>query len=167
MNRNWLQVLSASFLIITMPAIFAGDFRNTEVDDIIASDQRPEGIVFELIEFDDDVWTWAAPMLRSLTRQLEEKYPSLDRALVSHGAEIFDLAKESGNQDKEEIQQLSILADEGLEVHVCGTYASYKHLEDNDFLSFVDVAPSAPAQLNDYIKLGFVPILLRKPDVSD
>ena len=146
---------------------FAGDYRNDDVDGLIEANQRPDGVVFELIEFDDNVWSWAAPMLQSLSQQLDTKYPGLDIALVSHGAEIFDLSRKAGNHNNAEIRQLSSLADEGLEVHICGTYASYKHLGDNDFLPFVDVAPSAPAQLNDYINLGFVPVLLQKPDAID
>ena len=155
------------FLVICLPAIEASEFRNGEVDALVAADTEPDGVVFEIVTWEDNSWDWAAPMLSALTRQLRNRYPDLDIALVSHGNELFDLALEQENQSKPAMQSLQNLSDDNVDIHVCGNFAKYKHLGTNDFLPFVDVSPSGPAQINDYTKLGFTRILLEAPNDAD
>jgi intracellular sulfur oxidation DsrE/DsrF family protein len=58
----------------------------------------------------------------------------------------------------------SFIADSSVDIHVCGNFASYQQLGGDDFLNFVDVTPSAPAQPNDDLNPGFELIRLEKPD---
>ncbi|MFT5503564.1 MAG: intracellular sulfur oxidation DsrE/DsrF family protein [Gammaproteobacteria bacterium] len=152
-------------LLLMLPAIgLATDYSNQQVDQIIQSGEMPDGIVFELITFEDDAWSWAAPMIESLASGLRQKFPEVEIALVSHGSEMFDLATQENRHDQPAIKQLASISESGVDIHVCGGFASYQQLGDDDFLKFVDVAPSAPARLNDYLNLGFELIRLEKPD---
>ncbi len=154
-------------LVICLPVIQASEYRHGEVDALLAADPEPEGVVFEIITWQDNAWDWAAPMLSDLTKQLRNRFPDLDIALVSHGNELFDLALEQKNQSRPAMQSLQNLSDDNVDIHVCGSFAKYKHLGPDDFLAFVDVSPSGPAQINDYIKLGFTRILLEAPNGTD
>lgn len=151
--------------------LFGADYRHPEVDRLLAAGQKPDGVVFELMAWEDNTWDWASPMIESFTNQLRQKYPAIDIALVSHGAELFDLALSQNNAEQPSIKILQSLSDKNVQVHVCGTYASFKGMGVDDFLPFVDVVPSGPAQLEDYIKLGFVHIILQGalevPDGTD
>ena len=74
------------------------------------------------------------------------------------------LSERSANRTRASIRQLQRLADDGLNVHVCGRYASTRFYQPEDFLPFVDVAASGEAQVEDYLRLGFVRIELETPD---
>lgn len=161
------QFLAGIFLTSCLPVLLAGNYRLAEVDDLLLADTQPDGVVFEIMTWEDNSWDWAAPMVLALTRQLRDKYPHLDIALVSHGNELFDLALDQDNQTTPAMQSLQSLSDDNVDIHVCGSFAKYKHLGTSDFLPFVDVSPSGPAQINDYINLGFTRILLEAPDGVD
>ena len=163
MTRVWLIPL---LLLCALP-LRAQEYRHPAVDQIVTSGQPPEGVVFDLVTWGDHSWDWAAPMLQSLTSQLSRRYPGLEMALVSHGFELFDLSERSGNASRPSVRQLQGLADDGLSVHVCGRYASTRFYQPEDFLPFVDVAASGEAQVEDYLRLGYVRIELEAPDGSD
>ena len=160
--------LAGLWLLLSVSVnLFGADYRHNGVDQLLATEREPDGVVFELIAWEDNTWDWASPMILALTKQLRKKYPAIDIALVSHGAELFDLALNQNNTSQSSIKLLENLSNNNVEIHVCGRYASFKGLGVDDFLSFVDVAPSGPAQLEDYIKLGFEHIVLERPDGTD
>ncbi len=154
-------------LLLSISQLIAADFNNAQLAQLLAAKQAPDGVVFEIMAWENNSWDWAAPMLRSYVDQLHRKYPDLDIALISHGAELFDLARSAAMKDTPAIRQLASLSEEGVDIHVCGEYARRKRLGPQDFLEFVDVAVSGSAQLADYIKLGFEPIRLEPPYGTD
>ena len=133
------------------------------VEKIIASDIKPDGIVFELLSWDENTWTWAAPLLKDYRKQLLARFPDLDIAVVSHGGEQFQLTREEAANQPMAIETLQTLHDEGVSLHVCGTHSSWKDISEDSYIDIVDVSPSGPAQINDFIKLGFTRIVLRRP----
>jgi intracellular sulfur oxidation DsrE/DsrF family protein len=147
-----------------LPAV---DFQHARLQQLLAAQQEPSGVVFEIMAWEDNSWDWAAPQLRSYVDQLRNQYPGLDIALISHGAELFDLTRQAAARDTPAIRQLADLSAEGVDFHVCGEYAQWKRLEQQDFLEFVDVAASGKAQLANYIGLGFEHIKLEPPDGID
>ena len=163
MMRCWLLLI----LLCSSLSLQAQSYRHSAVDEIVAAAEAPEGVVFDLVSWEDHSWDWAAPMLQSLTGQLWQHYPALEIALVSHGFELFDLSERSGNTERQSIQQLQRLAEAGLDVHICGRYASTRFFQPEAFLPFVDFAASGEAQIEDYIKLGFVRVGLGAPDGVD
>ncbi len=163
MIRIWLAV---SLLLGTLPAL-AQEYRHPVVEQVIAAGDRPEGVVFDLVTFGDHSWDWASPMLQSLIDQLQQPYPELEVALISHGFELFDLSERSGNALRPSVRQLQTLADAGLDVYVSANYASTRRYQPEDFLPFVNVTDSGPARVEDYVSLGFVRVELENPDGSD
>ena len=159
--------LMVAGLLLWFAQLFAADIHNSQLEQLLTAAQAPDGVVFEIMAWKDHSWDWAAPMLRSYVDQLQRKYPGLDIAVVSHGAELFDLTRNAGLQDTPALRQLASLSDEGVDFHVCGEYAKWKRLGQPDFLEFVDVSESGSAQLADYIKLGFKPVKLEPPHALD
>ena len=137
------------------------------LENLFTARQPPEGVVFEIIAWQDHSWDWAAPRLRVYVDRLRARFPGLEMALISHGAELFELTRQAGLQRQPAILELARLAAEGLEIYVCGEYAAWKRLGQKDFLDFVDVAASGSAQLADYLELGFVHIRLEPPHATD
>ena len=165
---SYLKILSARWLLLftalsLVTASISAEYRHADIDRMLQSGQEPDGVVIELISWDDQTWNWAAPMITDLRRQLQQRFPAIEVAVVSHGGEQFQLTKESAQEQPEAIAQLSLLSDEGVSLHVCGTHSSWKDVPDTAYIDIVDVSPSGPAQINDYIKLGFQHILLQKP----
>ncbi len=141
----------------------AADYNDARINRLLNAEQAPDGVVFELISWDDKTWQWAAPMIADLRRQLQQKFPGIDVAVVSHGGEQFQLTKAAAPQQPQAIAQLQSLTDDGVNLHVCGTHSYWNDVEESAYLDMVNVSPSGPAQVNDYIKLGYTHILLRKP----
>ena len=48
----------------------------------------------------------------------------------------------------------------GIEVHVCGTHAEWEGKTPEDFPDYVNVSAAGPAQINDYVALGYEVIIL-------
>ena len=163
MKRSWLLSCLMFWCLHTQ----AANYSNSEVDRIVSSGEQPEGVVFELAAWGDDSWDWAAPMLQQLVGQLRNAYPDLEIALVSHGFELFDLSYRSGKGDSSSIRLLETIVEDGVDIHVCGNFAATRFYETEDFFAFVDVAASGPAQLQDYVKLGFTLVVLDPPDGFD
>ncbi len=141
----------------------AAEFNDARINRLLNAEQAPDGVVFELISWDDKTWQWAAPMITDLRRQLQQKFPGIDVAVVSHGGEQFQLTKTAAAQQPQAIAQLQSLTDDGVNLHVCGTHSYWNDVDESAYLDMVSVSPSGPAQVSDYIKLGYTHILLRKP----
>ena len=145
----------------------AGDADSARFEQLLAAEQAPDGVVFEIMAWRDHSWDWAAPRLRDYVERLRARYPRMEFALVSHGAELFELAREAEGAERPSIRTLARLSREGMPVHVDGAYASWKRLGQQDFLDFVDIVPSAETQLADYVNLGYLRIKLEPPHATD
>jgi intracellular sulfur oxidation DsrE/DsrF family protein len=152
-----------SLMLIWSAGLLAADYRNTDVDRLLKSSDEPDGVVFELISWDEKTWSWAAPMITDLRQQLRQRFPNIDIAIVSHGGEQFQLTYSRQDEQPEAIAQLTDLTKEGVYLHVCGTHSQWNDVPEEAYLDIVDVSPSGPAQINDYIRLGYTHILLRQP----
>ena len=154
-------------LCLTWAGVGVAQPSSARVAELLAAPEAPDGVVFEIIQWEDHSWDWAAPLLGRHVDALRARFPGLDIALVSHGAELFDLTHDAGLAGTKALQRLAALRRAGVALHVCGEYAAWKHLDQDDFLPFVDVAASGSVQLADYIRLGFVSIRLESPDATD
>lgn len=154
---------SILLLVLWTPSIMASQYTNKQVDALIASGHEPDGVVFELMAWGSDTWNWAAPMLNDLRNQLKARYPDIDIAVVSHGSEQFQLTKQAAAEQPQAVQTLTELTGDGVSLHVCGTHSEWNNISEDSYLDIVDVSPSGPAQINDYVKLGYKKIFLRKP----
>ena len=92
---------------------------------------------------------------------LREKFPGIPVAIVSHGAEQFLMTRSSAAKapDTHQLVQ-SLVNNDKVDFHVCGTHASWLDVMPEDFPDYVDVAPAAPAQIRHYEDLGYELIVL-------
>lgn len=132
-----------------------------QIDAIIAMDNSPEGVVFEIVTSHPDGLRWALPEAKKGIEKLRAKFPDLEIAVVTHGREQFALQKKNQERFKK-VHSLteSLVKDSGVNLHVCGTYAEWHNVTAEEFADYADVAAAGPAQINDYVKLGFTKILI-------
>lgn len=132
-----------------------------QVDAIIKKGEAPEGIVIEIVTGDPEGLRWALPEAKNLITRLRNKFPELEIAVVTHGREQFALQKKHKDRFKK-VHSLteSLVKDSGVNLHVCGTYAEWHNVAEEEFAEYADVAAAGPAQINDYVKLGFTKILI-------
>jgi intracellular sulfur oxidation DsrE/DsrF family protein len=140
-------------------------YADPQVDRLIKSTEEPDGVVFEILEDDDDALGWALPKVAKLSRQLRERFPHIPIAVVTHGREQFALLADEVDGLLAPIHdQARQLRDAEIDLHVCGTHASWDGNTPEDFPAYIDVSPSGPAQIRDYQNLGFTVIMLQGPD---
>lgn len=138
---------------------------DSPISHLLQNAQPPEGVVFEIVTDDEDALDWAIPRTRDYIQQLRGRFPDLPIAVVTHGREMFSLQKQNeyGSQDVHH-QVKSLTDQQGVTLHVCGTYAGWKGLTEEDFPAYVDVTAAGPAQINDYVALGYVKIIITQND---
>ena len=154
-------------LVFSPGRALAIDINAGSIEAVLDGTQMPGGVVFEIMAWEDRSWDWAAPLLQDYAGRLWRRFPGLDLALVSHGHELFDLALRNRGQHRDAVELLAELHDRGIDIHVDGEYARWKRLGPKDFPGFVNLTESGSAQLEDYLKLGFVLIRLEAPDATD
>jgi intracellular sulfur oxidation DsrE/DsrF family protein len=125
----------------------------------------PEGVVFEIVSGDSSALRWALPRTKQLIDKLRQRYPELPIAIVTHGQEQFALQKKNRDEFKQ-VHSLteSLVKNSGVSLHVCGTYAEWHGIEAEAFASYANVSPAGPAQINDYVALGYTKIVVDKPN---
>ena len=128
---------------------------DVSLDDLLARDVAPEGVVFEIMG-SEDALPELIPQVREYVDTLRARWPDLEIAIVSHGSEQFALMRGEAavyTEMHREVQQL--VSDENVPVHVCGTHAGWRGVTAEQFPDYVDVAAAGPAQINDYRALGY------------
>ena len=151
----------ASFILVMLWGSAFADSAS-EVAAIIARNEAPLGVVFEIAQNRETAWDGVASQVNRYAQQLRARFPQLKIALVTHGREQFALLKD--NTDKYRSIQSAVrelVKDQDIAVHVCGTHASWYEKQPEDFPDYIDVAPSGPAQINNYRELGYLLVILR------
>jgi len=131
------------------------------LDALLAGKTAPPGVVFEIVDRDPQALVYALPWVKHAAQQLKARFPKLPIALVTHGQEMFALqnAKRADNAAMHQLAQ-SLSRDDGIQVHVCETYANRRGLAAEDFPAYVDVAPEGPAQIRNYEALDYVRVVV-------
>jgi intracellular sulfur oxidation DsrE/DsrF family protein len=138
---------------------------NGSLNQLLNQNEAPEGVVFEIVTGDDDALEWAIPRTRQYIQQLRAKFPELPIAVVTHGQEMFTLQRRDEYGSPEVHKQVkSLVEQQDVVLHVCGTYAGWRGLAEEDFPAYVDVAAAGPAQINDYVAIGYVKIIIEDVD---
>ncbi|MDR9437522.1 MAG: DsrE family protein [Thiohalophilus sp.] len=150
--------------ILLLPAALLADSQRA-ITHILQQNEAPVGIVFEIITADSEGLSWALPLAHSYIEQLRKQFPALPIAVVTHGQEQFALQNGQSDEQPAVHTQVRSLTDGDIPVYVCGTYAGWRGLSDEDFPDYVNVAAAGPAQINDYVSLGYTRVLIRqRPD---
>jgi intracellular sulfur oxidation DsrE/DsrF family protein len=136
------------------------------LEDLLAKPAAPAGVVFEIADRDPQALEFALPWVRQAAERLEERFPGVPMALVTHGQEMFALQgryTEKNAAVHEQVQSLK--RDQGMPVHVCETHAGWRGLGPEAFPSYIDVAPSGPSQINNYLALDYLRLVVPKAAV--
>lgn len=154
------------FILVSLFIVQVACSTNAEegMKQILSLDKSPVGVVFEVASGDEDGFKWAVPLIQSYSKKLRTKFPKIKLALVSHGEEQFQLTKENYiNYPVAHKQIKSLVKDQGIDVHVCGNYASSYGVSEDDFVDFIEVASRGPGQINEYKKSGYRVLFVRPP----
>lgn len=155
--------LFALLAVATLMAGYASAGTQQQIDEILAQHEPPFGVVFEIVESDDDALQWAIPEANRYVKLLRERFPEIGLAVVSHGSEQFGLMKSRQQQNAPVHQAVLSLVSSDVPVVVCGTHASWRNKNADDFPNYVDVAPAGPAAISNYQSIGFKLVVIRKP----
>jgi len=159
-----MRTITLVFTLISFFLFSSTSFSSTshqQIAELLAQEQAPSGVVFEIVTGAANGLQWALPRTHKMIKQLRERFPKLDVAIVAHGNEQFAL-QESNNKKYKKVHSLTeqLTQKENVPLHVCGTYASWRDVTEEDFPDYVDVTTAGPATINDYIALGYTLIKL-------
>ena len=163
---RFLQALITLTIVLcwlTVPTgLFAQEINERdfpEIEDILEITRAPEaphGVVFVIYEYDFDAMEWVTPRLRHYIVILRERFEDLPISVVSHGDELISLTTEHKRlypQVHKDIRDL--VENYQIHFHVCGAYAAFNGLSEEDFPDYIDVVPFGPAQIADYRMVGY------------
>lgn len=149
------------YTILMILAVSAMRAYASDIDELLKYDERPAGVVIEIVSGDPDLLEELLPEVQDAIQRLHKQYPGLPIAIVSHGQELFLLTRENQSNAPEVhsiVKQLT--SDNNVDVHVCGTYAGWKGVSETAFPDYVDVTHAGPAQINNYEELDYELITL-------
>jgi len=125
------------------------------VAELLTQEKAPDGVVFELIGNEGDYLLRAIKKVESYKEQLQEKFPKLEIAVVSHGSEQFNLTKAKQNESKETHTRVQRLVDSDVPVHICAVHASWRDVAPEDFPDYISVSSTGPAEIRNYQEFGY------------
>ena len=65
-------------ITLTLLFLFAStSWAGSAIEYLLKADTPPYGVVFEVVESDDEALEWAIPQIRDYVRQLRERYPAI------------------------------------------------------------------------------------------
>ena len=147
-------------LLAFSPATYAMDEDQHQVTKMLAEEIAPDGVVFELIGDEDEYLLDALKKVSAYKAQLQEKFPDLEFAVVSHGAEQFNLTTDRLGLESESHEQVRRLVESNTPVHVCETHASWRGVTADDFPDYITVSATGPAQIRQYQELGYTLVVI-------
>jgi len=156
MKKSPLQLI-----FFTVGILYSALSTASNVDNIIAEKQAPVGVVFEIVSGSPTLLNKLLPVVKSDILRLRKRFPGISIAIVTHGTEQFGLTIE--NSKKQSVAHSitkELVSSNDVNVHVCGTHASWFDISPEDFPDYVDVTPAGPTQINDYEELGYELIVL-------
>ena len=157
---RYLAVILVNILLISQAV--ASD--REKVAGILAAENPPFGVVFEIVEGSKSDLRWAIAAVKKYSDQLRKRFPDMGIAVVSHGSEQFGLMKSEAENYKEVHTAVkSLVQDDSIPVHVCGTHASWYGKSAEDFPDYVDVSPAGPTEIANYVDMGYEKIVLEEP----
>ncbi len=161
--NNNLRVLFALslFLILSLfsQTVMAND--KADIDKILQMNSAPNGVVFELIGRENSSYLpTALTKIDAYKNQLKKKFPNIKVAVVSHGAEQFELTTDNAKKEIKSHQLVKRITAENVPVHICEGHASWRQVKAKDFPSYVSPAASGPAQIRKYQSLGYVLVIV-------
>jgi len=127
----------------------------SEIDNIRTA-EKPEGVLFLVMEQDEDAFNWVLPRVVHYTQQLRDKWKDLSIVVLSHGEEMFALRVEYRPLYEQMHQDvLMLVSNHDVLFQVCGSYANFSDVSPSEFPDYIDVVPFAPAEIENYRLMEF------------
>jgi len=147
------------FLLFFITSSTACASQGSEIHTILAQEDAPLGIVFEVVSAFEGTLQSAIPKIIKYSTQLRQKFPNINIAVVTHGNEQFALITKNESEYKKVHKQVKLLVEkEDIPIHICATYADRKGVAENEFPDYINVAASGPSQISNYRELGYIVI---------
>ena len=159
MTFSALQCLALCLLLVVpcdAQELSYKDFpEQSEIDDIRTAG-KPEGVLFLVMEQDEEAFKWVLPRVIHYTQQLREKWEDLTVVVLSHGEEMFALRAEYRPlYEKMHQDVLMLVSKHHVLFQVCGSYANFSNVAPSEFPDYIDVVPFAPAEIENYRLMEF------------
>lgn len=150
--------------LLSFSPILQADNHPVTLDEILSQKEEPAGVIIEIVTGKSNGLDWALPRAQQYIGKLKKRFPEMPVAIVTHGREQFALAKDKQKKNSKVHTLTQALKKDGVNLHVCGTYAGWKGLSEEDFPEYVNVAAEGPAQINDYKAVGFLHLVIKNKD---
>jgi intracellular sulfur oxidation DsrE/DsrF family protein len=161
LNKLNTKLLIPFFLFLLLPFSVFADADKDKITKILTLNETPDGVVFELLGSEDNEYLPnALKKVEAFKKQLQAKFPKLDIAVVSHGAEQFELTTDNKKDAKESHKLVQRLVAADIPVHICETHASWRGVVAEDFPDYITPSPQGPAQIKQYQELGYILVLI-------
>lgn len=157
MPYKFIQIISLILSSLFFAQVTHATDSHAQIKEILSLKEAPAGVVFEIVTGESNSLEWALPETQSYIKELRARFPKLDIAIVTHGNEQFALKKTNDKKYKK-VHSLTqqLVQSDHVPLHVCGTYAGWKGVSEEEFPDYVDVTAAGPATINDYVALGYV-----------
>ena len=152
------NIFSCLLLLLFSSLSFASD--KDDIAKILAQNEAPEGIVFEVIGSDAKYLSHALASIQKYQETLQKKFPKLDIAVVSHGSEQFGLTTKNAEKNKKAHNSVKRLVASDVPVYICETHARWRDVTAEDFPKYISIATQGPAQIKQYQALGYILVVI-------
>lgn len=116
---------------------------------ILGYDKKPAGVVIEITSSDALYLKKILPELTADITALRNKFKDIPVAIVSHFKESLILTKKNSLVNPALHKQIkSLSSKDNTDIHVCGTYASWNNVSEEDFPEYINVSPAGPTQVD-------------------
>ena len=142
-------------LLLALTVLSPAPASDDPVERLLARDSVPQGVVFEIVEGEEEALGELLPRVREAIARIRARFPQAEFAVVSHGREEFALQKAYEDEYADIHRQVQSLVSDEVPVHVCETHAGWYDVSAEDFPAYVNVAPTGPGQIRLYQELGY------------
>ena len=130
------------------------------VADILAMEQAPTGVVFEVVASETDYLQTALDQFATYREQLTTRFPGIQLAIVSHGSEQFALMTANQASHHGIHGLVKRISASNVPVTICGNHAKLRGVAASDFPDYVVVANRGPTAIKAYQDQGYLLVLL-------
>lgn len=156
-RSNGLNDSRRIFLAACLMLFCSYTLANEDLQQVLSLSETPDGVVFEIIESDEEALREIIPRVKQAIGQIRERFPKTDFAVVSHGREEFALQTQNQQSLPVIHQQVQSLVADDVPVHVCETHAGWYGVTAEDFPDYVNVSPTGPGPSTNWQRSGGSP----------
>lgn len=155
-------------LLLTLAMLIVGSAARAEAT-VVQTPYGEQKVVFDFYFDDpakiDSALYWVRALLNPLMGEPYGYAPeSLDLIVLIHGTEIVTTVKHNYERYRDAVERMRYYASLGIRFRVCGLAAEDYGYKREDFHDFIELAPSAVAELAHWQLQGYAVI---RPDIME